>query len=381
LGGSFRIGTIRGIPIRIHFTFLLILPFLAMSFGRVIANAALAAGVPPDRLAGPSWAWGTLVALALFASVLVHELAHSLYALRKGGRVRDITLLVIGGVSQISEPPRGARQEAMMAFVGPLTSLGLGAALFAIAAALRGTASFNLQFAFFHLATLNVALGLFNLLPAFPMDGGRVLRGLLVGRMGLIRATRVAAGLGMAFAALFAFGGVASGNLFLALIGFFVFVGAQAESRSVLVKTLLGELRVRDFVTLDPRAVSPSSSLDEVAERMIRERRRAFPVVDGERVIGVVSLDAVRRGSADDRGRRTAGEAMWPTAGLDAGEELLRALPAFAESRATILPVVEDGRLVGVLAHADVARGLELRELEVSRGRRRRWRRDAEQPG
>src|SRR5690606_23610195 len=136
--------------------------------------------------------------------------------------------------------PRKARQEAMMAFVGPLTSIVLGAVLYGVAILLRGTGSWNLQFAVFHVALLNVALAVFNLLPAFPMDGGRVLRGLLTGRMGLIRATRVAATLGQIFAVLFAFLGVASGNLFLLLIAFFVFVGAQAETRAILVKTLLG---------------------------------------------------------------------------------------------------------------------------------------------
>lgn len=380
MGGSFHIGTIRGIPIRLHVTFLLVLPFLGVSFGRVISEAARAAGVPPERLAGPAWAWGILVAVALFASVLVHELAHSLYAIRKGGRVRDITLLVIGGVSQISEPPRTARQEAMMAFVGPLTSLVLGGLLYGGALLLRGTGSWNLQFAVFHVAVLNVALALFNLLPAFPMDGGRVLRGLLAGRMGLIRATRVAATLGQVFAVGFALLGVASGNLFLLLIAFFVFVGAQAESRSVLVKALVGELRVRDFLTPDASAVSPAASVQEVADRMIRDRRRAFPVVDGDRVVGVATLRAIRSG-AEKGSVRNAGEVMWPTEGIGAGEALFRALNAFAESGSTVLPVVDGGRLVGVLHHSDVTRGLELRELELARQPRRGWPRDAEQTG
>src|SRR5512138_1132756 len=215
MSGSIRIGTIRGIPIRIHVTFLVVLPLLAWGFGRVFSEAARLAGIPPSELRGPPILWGLVVALALFASVLVHELAHSLYALRPGGRVRDITLLMIGGVSQISEPPRTGRGEAMMALVGPLTSLVLGGAFYLVWRAIAATSQFDLAFATFHLFYLNVTLGVFNLLPAFPMDGGRVLRGVLADRVGLLRATEIAAMAGKAFAVLFAIAGFFSLNLLL----------------------------------------------------------------------------------------------------------------------------------------------------------------------
>jgi Zn-dependent protease/predicted transcriptional regulator len=363
-GGSIRIGSVRGIPIRIHVTFLIVLPFLAFGFGRVLTEAARVAGVPPGQLRGPPFLWGLAVALALFLSVLVHELAHSMYALSKGGRVREITLIMIGGVSQISEPPRTARQEAIMAAVGPITSLVLGGAFYLLFLALAGTTQFTLKFAVFHLVYLNVVLGIFNLLPAFPMDGGRILRGLLADRWGDLRATRVAAAAGKAFAVLFAIVGFLSPNILLMVIAFFVYFGAEAESRSVLVKALLGHIRVRDLTISPVQPVDALTSVYELGERMLRERRVAFPVMEGERVIGVVTLDDANRVPVADRDRTLVADVVRRVEPLQAEDEASKALRAFGE--APLVPVVVNGTLAGVLARSDVARALQLRELEAT---------------
>jgi Zn-dependent protease/CBS domain-containing protein len=365
-GGAIRIGSVLGIPIRIHLTFLLVLPFLAIGFGRVFTEAALAAEVPPEQLRGSPFVWGLGVALALFASVLVHELAHSLYALRHGGRVRDITLMMIGGVSQISEPPRGGRHEALMALVGPVTSLALGGLFYLAYRAVAGAALFEVRFALFHLVYLNVVLGIFNLLPAFPMDGGRILRGFLAERWGLVRATRVAARAGKAFAVLFAVAGFFAVNLLLMVVAFFVYLGAEAEERGVLVKAFLGHVRVRDLVRSRPAPVDPSTSVFEAAERMLRERRLAFPVVEDGAVAGVVDLDDIRRVPSDERPRVRVGEVFRRVAPLDASDEAAKALRVFAESRSRSVPVSDAGAPAGVLSQSDVARGLQLGELEAT---------------
>ncbi|HZI06784.1 MAG TPA: site-2 protease family protein, partial [Archangium sp.] len=190
--GAFQIASLRGIPIRVHYSFLLVLPFLAWLFGQAFRAAAVAADVPPAALRGHPVLWGLGLAVALFLAVLVHELAHSLYALRKGGEVSDITLLMIGGVSRITRMPEGPRHEALMALAGPVTSLVLGGLFLGVHGLLEGARSFNLRFAFFYLGSLNIFLGIFNLLPAFPMDGGRILRALLTGRLGRVRATQTA---------------------------------------------------------------------------------------------------------------------------------------------------------------------------------------------
>jgi Zn-dependent protease/CBS domain-containing protein len=364
--GALRIGTIRGIPIRIHFTFLLVLPFIALGFTRVFTEAVRIAEVPVERLGGPAWIWGLVVAIALFLAVLVHELAHSLYALRKGGRVRDITLIMIGGVSQISELPKRGRHEAIMAFVGPLTSLAIGAAFYLGFRLTDPTAWFNLRFALFHLAILNVFLGLFNLLPAFPMDGGRILRGLLAGRMGMVRATQTAATVGKVFAVLFAVLGFLSLNILLILVAFFVYLGASAEAKQVLVRAILGQVRVADLMLTAVDPVALESSAFEVGEKMVRNRRLALAVHDGSAIAGVVTLDQVR---AVDPGRRAevpVSSIFERVPALSPDDDLAKAARVLGENRSHALPVVLEGRLVGVLSQAEMIRGLKLRELQLS---------------
>jgi Zn-dependent protease/CBS domain-containing protein len=369
--GAIRIGSIAGIPIRIHVTFLLVLPLLALGFGRVYRDAARMAGVPADRLAGSPFLWGLVVALGLFLSVLVHELAHSIYALRRGGQVRDITLLMIGGVSQISEPPRGARAEAVMALAGPATSLVLGLACWLLFRGFAGTSLFDLDFTLAQLASLNLVLGVFNLLPAFPMDGGRILRALLVPRLGMLRATRLATGAGKIFAVLFGIVGFLSANILLMVIAFFIYLGAESESRGVLVRAVLGHLRVRDLVVWRPEPVDPGSPVYDVGERMLREQRTVYPVAAGGEVLGVVGLDDVQKVPAEERRRTLVSEVIRRMAPLDAHEEVSRALRHLEEAGARAAPVVENGALVGVLTQLDVARGLQLGELEATQHPRR----------
>lgn len=363
---AIRIGSVRGIPIRIHVTFLIVLPLLAVGFGRVFTQTARAAGVPVDALRGPPFLWGLVVAVALFASVLVHELAHSLYALRVGGRVRDITLMMIGGVSQISELPRTGRREAMMALVGPLTSLVLGGGFWLLHRGLAATGQFELTFAAFHLFYLNVVLGLFNLLPAFPMDGGRVLRGLLEERMGPLRATRISAGAGQVFAVLFAIVGFLTVNILLMVVAFFVYVGAEAENRSVLVKALLGHLHVRDLVVQRPEPVDGVTSVYELGERMLREHRLAYPVVEDGEVEGIVTLEDVQKVPRDERQRSRIRDVVRHVAPVDGADEAAKAVRALMEAHVPAMPVVEDGHVVGILSQLDVARGLQLKELEAT---------------
>ena len=364
--GGFRVGTIKGIPIRVHYSFLLILPFLAYQFGLLFRSAASHADVPPEMLQGNPFVWGLGLALALFVSVLIHELAHSLYALKKGGQVRDITLLMIGGVSSLSSPPKTTRQEAVMAFVGPLTSLGLAAVFYAANRAIAGLESFNLQFALFYLAEMNLFLGLFNLLPAFPMDGGRVARALLTERYGMLRATQIAAGLGKAFAVLFGILGLFSFNIILIIIAFFIFLGAEGESRSVLIKAMLGHVRVRDLMSPGYGSVSPTVSVYDAAEQMLRDRRLAFPVVDSDRVVGLLTESAVEKVPPNERKLTPVIKLMQNVETVGSDDDLGRALQLMGTGDVALLPVIQEGTMIAVLQRSDVMRGLKLQELEAS---------------
>ncbi len=366
---GFRIATIRGIPIRIHSTFLLVLPLLAYGFGRELPAAARLARVPAEGLGGSPWVWGFGIVLVLFVSVLIHELAHSIYALRAGGRVRAITLLPIGGVSELVRPPPRPGQEAMMALVGPATSLLLGAVFHVLFRATRAWRSYDLSFGLYYLAYLNLSLGLFNLLPAFPMDGGRILRGLLARTMGPVRSTQIAARVGKVFAGLFAAWGFVSGNLVLMVIGFFVFVGAEGEERLVLARAALGDLHVREVMTPQPEAVSARETLYAVGERMIRERRLAFPVTDDGKVLGILTLEAVEHVPIERRGESRAGEVVEPAPSVAPDDSVAEALQILDERSLSQLAVTQEGRLVGTLSRWEITRGLRLREFEASQQR------------
>lgn len=368
--GTFRIFTIHGIPIRIHYSFLLVLPFLALLFGRVFAAAARHAEVPPALLHGSPWLWGLGVAIGLFAAVLIHELAHALYALSKGIPVRDITLLMIGGVSQITEQPKRSRDEAIMALVGPITSLVLGAGFYLLFLLVRDVAYFDLRFALFYLSQLNLALGIFNLIPAFPMDGGRVLRAALVPRLGMLRATRAAAVAGKTFAILFGILGLFSFNLLLILVALFVYFGAEGESQQALVRTTLGHIKVRDLMAARTTAVDAHSSVSSTADTMIRERRLALPVTDSAKGFGVVTLEDVRRVPLERQEAMSTGQVAHRVSAVAPDDEVWKAVRIMDTEGLPQLPVVEQGQLVGTIAHGDVARGIRLHELALATARR-----------
>lgn len=377
MNGSFRIGRVGGIDLRLHFTFLLVLPVIAVGFSRAFANyhqAALAAGVPPENIHGSPLFWGAMVAVALFASVLLHELSHAFVALRKGGKVRDITLLMIGGVSSVTELPREPRHEALMALAGPIASVAIAAFFFALYVVLGATELYSLRFAFFYLAGLNLVLGLFNLVPAFPMDGGRILRGLLATRMGAVRATRVAAGLGKGFAVLFALVGFWTFNFFLLLIGFFIYIGAQAEEGQVLLKSVLGEVRVTDLVRPAPPPMDASATVGEAAERMVRDEQLALLVRRGDGALGVVRLEDVERIPPERRQGIPLSEIVLEAPSVPPSASLWDALRLMTE-KSIPLVVVQDGvNLIGVLDRDDVMRSLRLQRLQGRPGWIRRER-------
>ena len=370
--GSYKIARIAGIPIRIHISFLIVLPLFAYIFGSVFRQAAEVAGVPPQGLAVSAWLWGLALALALFAAVLVHELAHSLYAIRKGGEVREITLLMLGGVSQLTKMPDGPKREAIMAFVGPLTSLIIGGLCLAIYVAIGGLGSFNARFALFYLGYLNIFLGVFNLLPAFPMDGGRILRALLTGPLGRLRATRVAAAIGKGFAILLGLLGLLSLNIFVLLVALFVYVGAQAEAQDVVMREVLAKVQVGEVMTREVPTVPASLSVADASLLMASERKASLVAVEEDRPVGVLSLGQIERVPRERRASLTVGEAMRAAPTLAPGDEATRAVQLMGEQALAYVPVVEDGHLVGMVSRDDIARALRLRAMEENRRERPR---------
>ena len=381
--GSFTIARFRGIRIRLHFSFLLVLPLIAYAFSRAfvtVSEAAVRTGHVTGPIRGPPILWGAVIAIALFLSVLIHEIAHALYAQWRGAEVKDITLLMIGGVSRITEPLRDPKQEAVMALAGPVTSLLLALAFY-IGNVLVGAAAPSTRFALFWLASLNLALGIFNLLPAFPMDGGRILRGLLATRMGMVRATQAAATMGKLFAFLFVLGAFVTFNFFLLFIAFFVYLGAEAESSQVLAQSVLGHVKVADLIEPLPPEIPGTASVERTADEMLRTRQLALLVRSEEGTVGVVSLDDVRRIPVHLRAETRVSDVAHVAPPISADSNVWDALRVMSDNRLPLVPVARDGQLIGVLNHDDVARGLRLHELQRGGPRARtRWTAPRERP-
>ncbi|MDR0966286.1 MAG: site-2 protease family protein [Myxococcales bacterium] len=372
--GSFHIATIAGIQVRIHFSLLLILPLFAYLFGAIYLNAAHSAPFAPEVSRGSAWLFGALMAVALFVSVLLHELAHSLYARAKGGQVREITLLMLGGVSQLTQMPTKPSQEALMAFFGPLSSLGLGTLSILAARLVPAASAFPAHFGLFYFGYLNIFLGVFNLLPAFPMDGGRILRALLTRPLGRPRATRVAATVGKVFAGLLFVLGLFSLNLILMLVALFVWFGAEGERQSETLQSAVEGVRIRQVMRSNPTAIPADARLEEALEAMRQSRRELLFVVEGlvdgmtaRRFMGVITLERLTQRTLAQRAIESVAELTIPVKTLSPDDSLISALRVMSERDAPLaMPVVDEtGALIGVLDRDEIARSLRFLEIEA----------------
>jgi Zn-dependent protease/CBS domain-containing protein len=370
LHNSFRLFTIRGIEVGVHYSWLIIFALLTWSLGGFAFRQ-----VPGVELAEVEyWILAVVAALLLFVSVLIHELAHSFMAQARGLAAKSITLFIFGGVSNLGGEAKKPSTEFLVAIVGPLTSFAL-----AIPAALVWAATWGAEpriaLVAGYLAIINVILGLFNLVPGFPLDGGRVLRAILWTTTGsLRRATEGAATVGKIIAwGLFGFGlfrilgtGDLFGGMWMAAIAWFLHNAASSSVQQVVFETRMRRVRARDIARADETAVPPGLSVGElIDEYLLPRNRRAMPVVDNDRLVGIVTVSDLRQVPVAERGRVSVAHVMGGTAGLvtiGANEPVQRAVELLTEHDFEQLPVLEDGRLHGMLTRADVMRQLQLRE-------------------
>lgn len=375
---SLQIGTLAGIPVKLHWSFLLVIPLFAWIIGsQIVLTTELIAvlfGVPIDMALITEgfnpYILGIVVALGLFFGVFIHEMAHSLIAKAKGIEIHSITLLILGGVSQMEETMPDPKIELPMALAGPLTSLAVGivsSALVYVVAAVEldpGVAGV-LIFTFGYLGLLNILLFGFNLLPAFPMDGGRVLRAWLARRMPLARATRIAADVGKGFAVLFGIVGLLLLNPILIIIAFFIYIGANQEATFLRYNILLQDVTVADAMNSPVATVEPTLPLPRVLDMMYETKHLGFPVVDRGSLIGIIALADVHKVSPIDREAMQVRDVMTrnPTT-LPPSAPLIDALRIMTGQDIGRIPVVEDDSLVGIVTRTDVLRVMELREEE-----------------
>jgi Zn-dependent protease/CBS domain-containing protein len=368
LRNSVRLFNIRGIEVGVHYSWLIIFSLLTWS---------LSVYVFPDWQPGLSqveyWVLGGLAALLLFASVLVHELAHSFMARARGLDARSITLFIFGGVSNLGGEAKQPSTEFLVAIVGPLTSFVLAGMSYLV---LVLVPEVRVELVAGYLLFINLILGVFNLVPGFPLDGGRVLRAILWTVTGnLRRATEWAATVGK-FVAYLMFGvGIlfffaeppnVIGGLWLAAIAWFLHNAASSSVQQLVFETRLRKVRVRDILRHDDTTVTPEMTVAElVDEYLLPRNRRAMPVARDGRLMGMVTVSDITKVPPADRPRVMVGQVMGGRDKLHtvaADARVQDAVELLAEHDFEQLPVMDDDRFVGMVTRADVMRQLQLRE-------------------
>lgn len=358
------IGKAFGISLRLHYTWFII--FVLVTWSLAANYFQLKWTLPTSILAG------IVTSLLFFGSVLAHELMHSVVAQRAGIPVHSITLFIFGGVSQMSEEPKKPQDEFRMAFAGPLTSLALGAIFLAVWFWLASPFEFIKDIAFW-LGWINIFLAGFNLIPGFPLDGGRVLRSILWWQSGDLRkATRIASNIGRGVGYLFIFGGIAlifSANwfngLWLILIGWFLENAAAASYRQLVLHNILQGHKAIEVMTRDCPVVPPELSIEHlVSEQILTSARRCFPVVQNNKVLGLITMHDIKAVPRDQWSIRTVRETMTPFDKLKSvtqDEDLANILRILTEENINQVLVVKDGNIIGMIARDNLLSFINLR--------------------
>ncbi|HEX9797940.1 MAG TPA: site-2 protease family protein [Anaerolineales bacterium] len=362
MDSAVRLFTVRGIDIKVHVTFPLILVWAAVQFG---------------ALSDEGWtgaAFGVLVTLLLFGIVVLHELGHSFAALEYDVPITQIVLLPIGGVAQMGRMPDKPGQELVVALAGPAVNVVLAVIMIglaiplrvdlaprALAGSLREMGQLSLAPIFRYLFITNLFIAVFNLLPAFPMDGGRVLRAVLATKLPYARATAIAVAIGQAMAWLIGLWGFLGGGFFMILIAVFIYVGAAQEGQLSRLRSVLTGLRVRQAFSRQAQALSPDDTLQRAVDLTLSTFQSNFPVCQDRQVVGVLTqqrlVDGLQKGGVATPIRAIMQTEFSPV-GPDDG--LFEVQQKMADGRLDALPVVSAGEFLGLITQQDIAEVFKL---------------------
>lgn len=348
--GSLTLLRVAGIRIAVHWTFVLILLWVMYLYAGQTETDKFAAAIH-----------GLVFVLAVFACVVLHELGHALTAKRFGINTKDITLLPIGGVARLERMPEDPTQELVVAIMGPVVNVVIAGAIFAglILSGHAGeivnvdtlTGSFWAK-----LMWVNGFLVAFNLLPAFPMDGGRVLRALLHYNMDYAQATRIAAIVGQAMAFMFGIAALFIGNLFLVIIAIFVYLGAAAESRFAQTKAFTNRVPLRNVMITNFKTLSPGSTLEEAITLLLRGEQQDFPVTDNGHIAGVLTRTDLMHALEQGKRHETVGQVMRRECeNVEDSAPLDQVFERMRSGNCPMYPVTHDGQLVGIITAENVA--------------------------
>jgi Zn-dependent protease/CBS domain-containing protein len=366
---GFRLFRVLGIQISINYTWFIIFGLIAWS---------LASGYFPIHYPGLSrsshWTMGFLAAVFLFLSVLAHELTHSYIAKREGIEVKEITLFIFGGVSQLGKEPEDPKKEFKMAIGGPVSSLILALFFWVLSKGISQIPNLTLITGLLdYLAFINLSLAIFNLIPGFPLDGGRVLRAIYWSKTGsLRRATMIASetgkwiGVGIILLGLFF---VVKGNLlggfWFVIIGIFLRSAAEGGYQQVVMKGVLEGVKVKELMSRGVISVPSSLRINRLVEDFfLTHKHVTYPVAEGERFLGIITLKKVKEIPRDQWLEKTVREVMMPVREeimLDPEGEAVDALQKMIRTGEGRLPVVKDGKAVGMITRRDILNLLEIK--------------------
>jgi len=369
--GAWRIGKIAGIQIGIHYTWL---------FAFLLITWSLAAGFFPQNFPDWSpvtyWITGILASILLFVSVLLHELAHSIVGRSRGMEINSITLFIFGGASNLESEPEEPWDEFIMTVVGPVTSLIIAVASWVLYLAMSDRSS-PIAATLFYIAIINALLAGFNLLPGFPLDGGRVLRSILWKTTGNLRqATNIAATVGQVFAFILIAVGILQfimgnilGGLWITFIGWFLNGAAESSRGEVTLREHLRGVKVEEIIDRTPETIGSGMTVNElVRSHFLQNGHRSALVVDGGQLHGIVTLSDVRKLPQEDWEGMTVDTIMspMPLQTVRSDEDLTTALKMLARNNLKQVPVMNDGELKGLLTTSDIIRYLQVsQELQL----------------
>lgn len=375
---SYQIGSIRGIPIRLHLTFLVILVFFIWVFAvQDIKIEGYGIIIGFDGLDAPEvvkYLFSTITTVLFFSTLLFHELSHSVVAQGYGIKIKSITLFIIGGVAQMEDIPKEPRMEAKISVAGPAFSLAIGILAYAIydffgpANPAMGAFGNGTLIMLGIIAFYNIILGIFNLLPAFPMDGGRILRALLATHMPYIDATRKAVAIGKGMAFMMGILGLLTlpEGLWFLLIAFFIYYGAAGEGEATAISVTLEGLKARDLMTGLPDViyVPPDWTLDQLIDVMFKTKHTGYPVQESHAspVLGVITFSDLRRIPEPERRTIRVKDVMTSEViAIEADADAFDAFKLIASGDVGRVIVMDQGRMVGIVSRTDLLRSVQFR--------------------
>ncbi len=363
LRGAWKIGTVIGIPIRIHFSWLIVFGLITW-----LLSSRYFPQVTPDLPFVSYWVSGILAALLLFASVAFHELAHSWVAQRYKLNIESITLFIFGGVAQLKGEPPHPRAEFWIAIAGPLSSFFLSALFFFLTMNTAGGS----KALFAYLARLNLILGIFNLIPGFPMDGGRILRSAIWGKKkDYFYATQKASSVGRGIALFLIFFGLFSvftggpGGIWLMFIGWFLYSAAQASYQQATLQEILSGIKVKDIMVREMQTLDPTISLDEAVDRyFLKYGYGGFPVLDRGKFLGILTLKEVKNVPREDWARVKVSEVYVPHESrweVSPEADVMKALELMIKEDKGRIIVTDRDQVVGLITRNGIARYVQLK--------------------